>query len=140
MAFSARLGKRSDTPSDEQQHVPDDLTLFDLAAPYCNPLFLSFFQKMSGISVENVAPTQNAFSIMMVSASALHWPLEDTGQKDINRKLDLEVNFLQWIKQKNFGWHEGTVESHGVPFTQTLTIGVYWLLIGQRLVYRPNIN
>ena len=124
MAFAARLGKRSDAPSDEQQHVPDDLTLFDLASTYGSPLFLSFFQKTSGISLENVAPTQNAFSIMMTSASVLHWPAEGTWQKNINRKLDLKADFLQWMKQKNFRWHAGIVESHGVPFIQTLTIGV----------------
>ena len=138
MAFAACFGKRSDAPSDERQHVPDDLTLFNLASKYGNPLFLSFFQKMSGISVEIVASTQNAFSIMMVSVSALHWPAEDTWQ-DINRKLDLKADFLQWMKRKNFGWHAGIVESHGVPFIQTM-IGVYWLLIGQRLMYRPNIS
>ena len=115
MAFAARLGKRSDAPSDEQQHVPEDQTSSDLASTYGNPLFLSFFQKTSGISLENVAPTQNAFSIMMVSASALHCPTEDMWQKDINRKLDLKADFLQWIEQKNFGWHAGIVESHGVP-------------------------
>ena len=65
---------------------------------------------------------------------------ESTWQKDMNRKLDLKVDFLQWMKQKNFGWHAGIVESHGVPFIQTLTIGVYWLLLGQRLVYRSNIS
>ena len=137
LRVSARGG---DAPSDKQQHVPDDLTLFDLASTYGNPLFLSFFQKTSGISLENVAPRQNAFSIMMVSASALHWPSKGTSQKDINRKLDLKADFLQWMKQKNFGWHAGIVESHGVSFIQTLTIGVYWLLLGQRLVYRPNIS
>ena len=67
-------------------------------------------------------------------------PTEDTWQKDINRKLDLKADFLQWMKQKNFGWHAGILESHGVPFIQTLTIGVCWLLHGQRLVYRPNIS
>ena len=77
---------------------------------------------------------------MMVSASALHWPAEDTWQKFINRKLHLKADFLQWIKQKNFGWRAGIGESRGVPFIQTLALGVYWLLLGQRLVYRPNIS
>ena len=72
MAFVVRLARRSNALFDQQQHLLDDQT-FDLAETYGNPLFLSFCQKASVVSLEHVAPTQNAFSIMMASASVLHW-------------------------------------------------------------------
>ena len=107
------------------------LTVKDLISWYGKPLYLTY--NVSAPTVQSGPPTRNAFATMMATARQKCWPSPPS--KNVNKHLDMQGDFIQWLKDEGIGWRADEVESHGVPFVR-LMCDVLWYIEPQQTTLR----